>query len=709
MKTRFFAACGLLLVLFWWFVLAFQSEYGDGARIQAAFRNRPDFGVEAAWKYIGPRPQEGEKLVIYGRQGLGDKGSRITLKAYLTNPGKPPPHTSVWKSASVQTPDIFTFSQLVLPDWPKGKDLYIGLSWNMHAPIWWERGPWPHGMLESKPFIREKTNARFTPGTRGDEFAGLDVRIIPESRIASQPDVDALPPASQGFTLPWTWLLVWAAMICAGLWRLPNYRTIWLVYNAFMGVLVLKAMEALLPNQYLWGGYFLQRTGERAFWIGLILLQVLSFPPLAPIWRRLSVRIWKFAYCIYRPWLLIGILPIIASIVCVAIWKFPVRMMYGDGFGALAIPGYDYHNPLAVALYRVFRAVEPMITTFVNAKLGTQFVLRPGYADMELLPYFLILFSPLFILGTWGIAWEIGRNLRERTMLWAILLSAKTLLLQFQYIEVYGPAVAITTVTVWLVLRAYLKHRDVVLCTVAAFFAYLFHMSFAPALPILALLWFRRAIAFRFHPGWWAPRLLAVAALAGFIWLNTLLVLFVMKHHYDVVAFGRAVPENGLAMLKGSTGLPHEQVFLQWSEVNYTHFYTLPTWEHFSQWAGSLIFLTGPGLFWLGLCAMRRIKTWGRTAIGWGFLIGAVAFLVASFFLATSFPNPKDWDVFSEAWVIWCVASLLFMTRLRTLPPHVTRWGLLALLMYQLWDTGLWLVYNLSWGPPVGQRIFLFY
>ena len=40
------------------------------------------------------------------------------------------------------------------------------------------------------------------------------------------------------------------------------------------------------------------------------------------------------------------------------------------------------------------------------------------------------------------------------------------------------------------------------------------------------------------------------------------------------------------------------------------------------------------------------------------------------------------------------------------LPRHVARWMLVALLAYQLWDTSLWVYYNLSWGPAVGQRLY---
>ena len=708
MKTRFAAACGLLLLLFWWFLFSFLSDCGHGPRIQAAFRGRPDWGVEAVWKYTGPRPAEDERLVLYGRQGIGGKNAVIALTAYLADPGKPPAPAPVFHSFQAILPDIFTFEQMTVPPWPEGKDLYVGCSWDLHAPIWWERGPSPNDFLDPKPLIRRREGSIFIPG-RWEEFGALDVRIVPADKAVAQIGPPNWPRASSRFRPPWNWLAVWAIVALAGTLRLPGYRTHWLMYNAFLGVLLWKAMEAILPNQFLWGGFFLERMGARAFWAGLLLLQVLTFPPLAAAWRRVSVPIWKRLSCLYHPWELAVILPVVTAGLCVAFWHFPVRMMYGDGFGPLAAPGYDYHNPLALAFYRVFRELEPLVTHFLNAKLGTQFLLQAGYADTKIQPYFLILFSPLFILGTWGIAWEIGRSIRERLTLWAILLTGKTILLQFQYIEVYGPAVAVTAITVWLILRAYLKHKDVVLCTVAAFFTYLFHMSFAPALPIIALLWFRRAIAFRFHPGWWLPRLLGVLVFAGFIWLNTLLALFVLKHHYDLATFTQAVPERGLAMLKGSTGLPPKQVFLQWSDPHSSHFYTLPTWEHFSQWAGALLFLTGPVLLWIALAASRRVKVWARTGLGWGFLLGALAFFAASFFLATSFPNPKDWDVFSEAWVIWIVTGLLFVIRFRTLPPHVVRWTLLALLLYQLWDTGLWLAYNLAWAPPMAERLFVFY
>jgi hypothetical protein len=50
---------------------------------------------------------------------------------------------------------------------------------------------------------------------------------------------------------------------------------------------------------------------------------------------------------------------------------------------------------------------------------------------------------------------------------------------------------------------------------------------------------------------------------------------------------------------------------------------------------------------------------------------------------------------------------LILIIRCRAVPRDVASWCLIAMLLYQLWDTSLWVHYNVTWGPPISKRQLL--
>ncbi len=708
-SSPMFVACWLAgLALFWAIVLANVNASGKSPMLTAGSRavmSKGSTGLhEKAWLYTGPRPETGEVLRVFYRQGHGgglSHHNRTRISAFLGTEERPEPEARFGDTERTPAESFFEFQWVDLPPWPEDRRLWLGLSVPAETVVMMEQGALPFDNLADWPQVRGHDYEEDFHPAGGPWFSSL--YAIPAAEDSHVPS-----PAR-----PFYFIAFFGVLLLAPLYWLRSHRKWWAVNAIFQTVLLWKAMEVLFPSQYLWGGYYHHRAGTGFFWAGLLVLQVLTVPwAMEAAGRHLRgvcsfVRRWR------RRNVAFAAIPGAAVMLYVLTLVLPSHVLYGDAFGALAIPGYDYHNPFATGIYHLWRE---MVVWWAGLR-GT--AVTPGFGDLRLVAHFVSLWAPVFAAGAGVLAWMLGRGLREFLQMFAALLLAKSLLIHFGYAEVYGPAVA---VQVWLMVALLWGYRRmrVVIPTSLSFFAYLFHMAGAMALPAVVVLWLHvfRHVSRPWR--WLGTRGPAVLAVAVLIWINCLAVLFLFKHDADPESFREHVPAlsvrwagevhdiHGLAMLVGSTGRPKEEVFLRWDAPHYTHFYTLPSWEHLSQMAGIWIFLTGPVLPWflLGFAFCWRWDWRSPELAGIG--MAAVTFLLSSLLLATSFPYPKDWDVFSIH-ALWSFAGLLVcLSRGTFFPAQVGRWMLAALLLYLLWDTLPWMQYNMTWGPPPEETYFVF-
>jgi len=82
----------------------------------------------------------------------------------------------------------------------------------------------------------------------------------------------------------------------------------------------------------------------------------------------------------------------------------------------------------------------------------------------------------------------------------------------------------------------------------------------------------------------------------------------------------------------------------------------------------------------------------------------AILVTVLGYFIYNQFPYPRDWDLFVLPGLMQMTALAVLLARTRALPRRAARYAVAAMIVYQLWDTGLWLYYNLAWGPAIQQR-----
>ncbi len=741
-NERRFIVCCLAIIALFWIAVAVSVPFSLNAPRQMAVQ-RYSFGFEEQnpskvyWRYTGERPNPAEALRVTYRQSYRFPNNGIQIQALLGNTDKPTYSDVHYTSNETPSLSYFDIQHVQIPNWPKDRELWIGFQGPPGSRIWLEFGDPGFGNLQ---YSRVSAYSRKIKKlvVSGDElFSSIDARVVPKNS----------PPTSPA--IPWYILMGFAAIAIVPTTFLKTFRRWWLVFAIFQIALLWKAMEVQFPSQWMWGGYYHDRIGTLGFWLGLCLVQLFSFPG----WRRIIGELFKGRKAIggklvrrgvpfLLPWVLAVILvPVLAS-------RFHTLPMYGDGYGSLSIPGYDYHNPFATGIFHMVRdgwnylhtsafdrdvAGIAAIGSGVSKLLGDG-VIRTGelisqaigdqrnfaYADIDLIRQFVTFHSMFFVVLAGLIAFSLGRTRREKTLFLFLLISAKFMLTFFGYVEIYGPALTVQACLIWLLIRGYRK-GGVLLPTAFAFFAYLFQMTGAMAFPAILFLWMREFSRSDTKVKWFLSRVSGTMILAILLWLNCLAVLFVFKHDMDVAKFSNAVPAfettafggigpiNGLPMLYGSTGVPSEVVFFSKGTPNVYHSYTWDSLEHLSQISGEWLFLLGPVLPWLLIFVFtargRSLKSFER----WGFSLATLAFLVSSFFLATSFPYPKDWDVFTiqSLWVL--VTMLWFISSAGALRSRAARWVLSALLLYFLWDTTLWVYYNLTWGPPMVAQGFVFF
>ncbi len=696
------------LTLFWAIVLANLEASGRSPHLAATFRafiSRGSTGIhEMVWLYTGPRPDEGEVLRVFYRQGQGlglADHNQTRLVAFLGTGEGPDPNRRFGETGQPPAPGFFEYQWVDLPHWPHGERLWLGLSAPAGTVVMLEQGHVPFDNLAPLTLVR-----------------GLD--FDEEFKSADEPWFGSLHamPVVEGAGVPSParpfWFLgIFAALMLAPVYLLREHRRWWLANAVFQTVLLWKAMEVLFPSQYLWGGYHHHRTGTGFFWAGLLAVQALTVPWVMEAIGRKVRGVWFQARRLKRWTLPAMAIPGAAAVLYMLGSLFPCRVLYGDAFGALALPGYDYHNPFATGLYHLWRDV----VVWWAEQRGRE--PESGFADLRFVARFVTLWAPVFAAGAGVLAHLLARGPREFVQLFAALLLSKTLLTHFGYAEVYGPAVAVQVWVVAALAWGYRRMR-VVVPTSLSFFGYLFHLSGAMALPAVVVLW----VHVLRHTGrpwrWLATRAAAVLAVALLIWVNCMAVLFLFKHEGDPESFRDHVPAlsvrwggevhdlHGLAVLVGSTGEPKDRVFLRVGEPYYMHFYTLASWEHLSQIAGVGIFLGGPVLPWflIGIVLCRR-RAW-RSPEAAGIALAGLAFLLSALLLATSFPYPKDWDVFSIHALWWFAGLFVLLCRGGFLPARAGRWMLAALLLYLLWDTLPWIQYSVTWGPPAEESHFVF-
>lgn len=715
---RFSAASAALVGLFWAFAAWLHFGVDAPPRPQAVFRYLdPNWAADALWRYTGPRPAADEMLSVYARVGYFSQDDKTTVTLHLGPPGGPP-DPQAWRKHRLGTPDYFTFGRVTVDSWPEDRDLFVGFQFRDRIGVdlltFMEMGPWPTAPLENRPWARRLYNDPLTLFDK-EVIGGLDVRI--ERRDRPGPPVSAnsdssitrYEPSTEHISLPVRWMAGWGLLWLTGLIFLPGKRMFWSVYNVFTGVLAWDLYGILHASAFHWGGHYSFRIGVSSYWIGLVAVQILTFPALGPAWRKVSSMGWlpilKFGN--RGVILAFGILAALGLTWCSQ--QVPCRIMYGDGSLALQTVGYEGHNPLSMALYTLHDLYYDSAVGWLRSvlKLPPEWLPISGENGWSKVGLYLALFSPLYFLGTLGIAWRAGRNARERFCGWMILLSMKTLLLQFSYMEIYGPHLAVASVALWLVLVAWDRYRDVLLPSVAAFVTFLFHLGAMPLLPVVGLLWLDRGVRYGFRPSWLLSRTLCVTAICVFIWANMLWVLLALKYDYNIDEYLARVPKGGVGMLIGDSGKPAEVTFLRWDDPNRWHHYPLNSIKHLSQWSVGHMFLFGPISLLSILAAAAGFRRVLRSTMVFSFALSAMFFTVLSFFIFTVFPQPKDWDVFSLQSFVAGVLFLLLLYRARCLPPDLTRWTALAVILYQLWMTGGWLYYNLTWGPGIEVRDFI--
>lgn len=715
---RLSVASLLLLGLFWGFAASLARREDTPPQPQAVFRYLdPNWAADALWRYTGPRPAADEMLSVYARVGYFSQDDKTTVTLFLGPPGGPP-DAAAWKKHRIGTPDYFTFGRITVESWPDDRDLFVGFQFRDRIGVdlltFMEKGPWPNAPLETRPWARKYYNDPFSL-YEDEVIGGLDVRIEPRGRPGppeserSDEQITRYEPATDHLYVPTRWLGAWLGVWVIGLIVVPGGRTYWCAYNILLGVLAWDLWGMIRPSAIHWGGHYWFRIGEQYYWIGLALIQILTFPPCSRIWRYVSNRVWTPVQKVMNLKALACGGVVLAFAMSYATEQRACRIMYGDGSLALQTVGYEGHNPLSMALFTLHETYYDRSVRWLreHARLPAEWVPVSGENGWTNESLYLAAFSPLFFLGTLGIAIVIGRNPRERSLAWMLLISMKILLLQFSYLEIYGPHLALASVCIWLLLLAFERGKDVLLPSISAFVTFLFHLGAMPLVPIVGLLWLDRGLKYRLRPAWWLGRLLVTAAVCMFIWGNMLWVLLALKYDYNIDEYFARVPRGGLGMFVGDSGRPSDVTFLQWETQNRWHHYPMKSIKHVSQWGVGHLFLLGPVSLLALFAALRRPAGILRSPTVFAFGASALFFTVLSFFIFTVFPQPKDWDVFSLQSLVLAVFLLLLLYRARCFPPDVTRWAVLAVILYQLWMTGGWVIYNITWGPGVRGRDFI--
>lgn len=715
---RLTALCLIAVGLMGLCVCVFHKATRGEPRIQAIMRDVPVFAAEALWRYTGPRPREGEVLVAYGRQVNRYDMTRIELVAYTADSFTSPAQWTLWANRPLIVPHSFVFGRMLIPLWPADRELLVGIRREPDKMTFWEQGPWPSAPLESRAWTRADVKLPFQQREK-EEFSSVDLRILPAEAVlsgdsASSPSPAVVHPAPSPGPVFWGGLIAWGLLIVLGWVGLPGRRMLWLAWNLLLLLLLWKIINALWMSQYTWSGYYLERVGRRGFWIGIVAIPLLCFPPLLGAWRRGAARLWipllgwGRRHRRLSVWLPRLAVLATAGILTAVFWKFPCRSAYGDGFMALSGPFGDRHNPLSSALYSILRVHHAELQTLLDCLLGARAPKLGGW-DLEFIRWFLLPFGFLYVVASAGIARELGRGPRERVSVWLLLLTMHCVVLQFHYVEVYGPALSVMALTVWLLLRTYLRDRGLLLSSTGAYAGYLFYFGSAPLVPLVGGLWLREAVRRRFRPAVLLPKLFLLLLLVVVLTQNTVLLIFWSKYNGNFIYFKEymEITGYGLKWLLGPVHGSWEDCTLNWSRIHYTHDYTLPTLRHLSQWGGAMLFTAGPALLWGLMTLLGGIVHWGRRWLGWAAVASAVLALATTFLMFVNFSLPRDWDVFCAPAFVCVVGFLILTIRCRALPRGAASWCLTAMLFYQLWDTLLWIYYNVAWGPPILQRQLL--
>lgn len=688
-------------LLFWIVVLVFHGAWMHEPRIQASMRYPVSWSTEMVWEYTGKRPIPGEELILFGRQGNQYPQIAITLVAYLVPRDSEGPHGEPWMMRRIPITDFFSHGWMSIPAWPHDHRLYVGYRHDDGVLQFWEPGPWPSADLDTRPWVRQG-DANHLQQSGREEMGMVDIRLMPEGTASARSGEDfpweirALPFPPIGAMFLGAWLVV----MVAGMPRHKITRPAWILWNILHLTLLLAALSSIAPSQYFWTSWFHDRMGGGFFWWSLPILQLLLLPPVL---NRIAGCVSQ-SRRVFRPYSSAIVAPLcivaISLLLVLAAISFPSRGIYGDDIGALYSQWAfgERHNPLSSALFYVYLSIhEP----FAGLVLGE----RPNHLVRDVVSWFVTLWFPLYLFACWGISRLLGRTTPERLLTWSVLVLNKLLLLHFGYLEVYGPALAVMATAVWLLLRSWLGSPSLVIPTVASFFSYLFHLGTGAMLPLVALLWWRRALQRKFAAAWLLPRLAVTLFLAGVILAGTLWCYFVFKYEGDWSRHTEVLGHHGLAWLKGPVHLEGEQPFLSlWGEMHHLHVYTALSWEHVSQWGGGILFATGPVLpMSVALVVLYGHRIW-RRLLAWAAVLTSATITGASFLIFNYYPYPRDWDLFAIPGFLQLICLLVLILRECPLSARARTVLLLTLAIYFAWDGGIWLVYNLTWGPPAFER-----
>jgi hypothetical protein len=693
------------LLLFWLTIGVAAVLLSDAPRIQAVMRAVPFWSSEYLWRYNGPRPSPGQEVVLYARQGSRDGDSPIVLVARLGDADGPTTAPPL-RTNAIDTNSLFPFGTLSVSEWPAGQELYLGYQMYLGSMTFFETGEWPNAPLDSVGWFRAGDGERFLRAQRA-EFAALDVRMVP---------ADAARPLLHSHR-NLAWLSLFAGVLLAvhgllGVRSVPREGQRLLCWDALLLVMAWHAVSALAPSQYLWTSFHVLRGGSEWFWMGLILVQVMVFPPLADMLVHhasgLCSRVAK-ALVWHRTGWIVALPPlVVGAVLLILFWSFPMRGTYGDAMGALNSP-YAFgvrHNPLTCALFQSYQRLHPDFHALLLRFPGPSMIPDFSAWDIEVGRYFFLPFSLLYLVATYGMARQLARSPTRRWTLWLVLLSGKPLLVQFGYPEVYCPAVAILALATWLILRASRRGADPTLASAMAFIAYLSHFAIGPLLPAVMVLWWSKLSEVRWRLGWLLPRAAALSVLCLTIWCTTAFLLLWGKYQWNMDGYARDVPLGGLGWLMGPGKLPDEAPYLRLFTMHHWHNYPLVSVEHFSQWIGAVFFATGPVAPWLLMVSLGALGRLSRDLVSLGFVLSAALVTVPIFFIYNQFPYPRDWDLFVLPGFFWLTALLLIVMR-GGIRPALRRWMLWSLLVYAAWDTGLWVLTNVRWGPPMVERLVI--
>lgn len=696
---RFLASWGLMIVLFWGLIGIYAWVMNDSTEFSAATRRRMRHQMESVWRYTGDSLKPGEVLRTVFRPGNHAPSNAVRLVAYLGDKRHVETATPFYLSERIEAHDILEYYHADLPPWPKDKELWVGIRFQENAIIWIERGNPDFLQMDAYPLQRSgwKTTFQKTPYRW---IPGFSCKVVQEQ-------------ATVRWSVFGAWFLAsFFLLTMIPIITLTKYRRWYFLGVIFYTTLFIKAIEAIAPSQWWWGSYYLNRIGDVWFWIGMVLLSFVLFPPVTNIIESFTFK--KFTgltRCIpprFPFWTGLALLSLVG--VCFAIYH-PSIGIYGDAYGSLASPGYDYHNPFATASYHLFRDFITLLKT--QGWLSWPY----GYANYLIIPKFIVLWIPVYLVFSALIARELARSRREAFLYFLILLFLKATLCLYGYIEVYGPVLALQSFLIWIILRSW-KSKRVIGATSLSFFNYLFHLSGALVLPAVFFLWGHVFLRSSHRLKWSSSRILVSGLLAIQIWLLCLGTLFIFKHEMNPTSFINMVPApkkeslswlHGLPMLYGSTGKPSREVWMAWKEPTYKkHFYAISSKEHFSQISEAAIFMAGPTLLLLIIGSISTLgKNWKKSQY-WGIIGTAALFTLSLIFLATNYPYPKDWDLLTPHASWWLVALFWLLSKGGWLSAKQGRWLLMTLLFYLIWDTLPWIFYNLTWGPPPDTRFFVF-